>query len=475
MVKFQLSIEVCLSPDGGISAAVLGVNQMGNTSSVQAHEAPAVIGRIAPPITMQAATAAWAEDLRLQGRTPLHSSRAVAAVNTLAEQHGWRTPADIETAQLRAWISGMADRGLAGKTRNTARGYLHRFLAFCIAQAWIATNPAKGVGRARVIKRKARHVPTEDEIRRLIEAARKDWRTGDRWLVYLTAATTGLRWETLKRLQWHHVQLEQHPPRIDLPGAMLKAREPGTVFLTAELAEQLRRHRAGTGTRPTVFKNVPKWDGMERDRRRAGIPKGNERDPDGATFSFHSLRHFASNRMLWAGRFTDAERAQQNTHQSESMTREVYTDPAHENLGKKVFSMEPLLPQGFAHKTRGRKKTATPECLLTNGGTLPDTLGSPISSSAKSQNDDHRTRADVPAARLDPTCGLLPGSDGHNLGLSADSLSAGQGEAGNRIGVSGFEPHPSTATESLVTDALQLAALAISVANQLRALGRPRG
>lgn len=465
----HFTLDVTLGNDGRV--AVIAARQ--EVMPMSAEPARTVVGRIAPAVTLEVAVEHWERDLALQERTPLHTSRAVAAVKQLAATNRWTTPADMKPEHLREWLGDMIARKLAARTRNTARGYLHRFAEFCVAQGWIGSNPFRGVGRARVIRKQARYVPTEDQVRALIEAAKKDRRTKDRWLVYLTAATTGLRWETLRKLDWAYVKLAAHPPRLQLPGHLLKAREPATVFLTAEVADELRRLHAGRHQPKAgrVFLGVPKWDGFQRDRARAGIPRGNEHDKDAPTFSPHSLRHFASNRMLWAGRFSDAERARQNQHQSVAMTTDVYTDAAHPQLGEKIFAMQPLMPQRVSVGKKG-KTSAHPILPLTETGVAADDLCVQPQSSS-SHNALTASAASASSLRLDTQERFeLSGPSVRDSELSVEGVSAVRGVSGSEIGVSGFEPPASPDLSQILETALKLAQMALALVRDAQAIQR---
>lgn len=292
-------------------------------------------------VTIEHALEELRADMIQAERERLHTERTLEAVRELASLHGWLTVHEINPAGITLWLTHLAEEnGNSGKTRNIKRGYLSRFLVFCTDRGWIATNPILSVSTARVIRRRARVVPTEAQVAKLIESVRGIRRKKDRWLVYLAAATTGLRHGTIKRLEWGHVHEEADPPHLDLPGKLLKGKEPAIVWLTAELAALLRQHRAEARGRRQVFECVPKWDHMLMDLAKAGIP---QKDSSGATLTFHSFRHFASNRMKWAGGFTDQERASQNGHRSLEMTRSVYTDPSAHGLGMKIKALPALM------------------------------------------------------------------------------------------------------------------------------------
>lgn len=211
----------------------------------------------------------------------------------------------------------------------------------------------KAIPKARVPKRRARYCPRRDEVVALIIAASLDWRKRDRWLVYLTAATTGLRMNTLRRLRWEHITSFDGCACLDLPAAIVKNRTDTRVWLTRECHERLMMHRqSGGGRDGFVFARIPKLASFDRDLKAAGLAK--RPGAGGSSFALHSLRHFASMYLASADAFGLEERQRQMGHETEAMTRSVYTDQNHEALGKKIWSLQPLLPSEFTGN-RGRR------------------------------------------------------------------------------------------------------------------------
>lgn len=249
-----------------------------------------------------------------------------------------------------------------------------------------------------MVRRPARVVPSVEDVRALIRAVSGDWRKRDRWLVYLTAATTGLRWSQLKRLEWGMVRLDASPPHLDLPPELAKNGEPTIVWLTAELAGALRAHgraeyrfvpNSGDVPPERVFRAVPKPTSFDRDLAKAGLAKAGG---SGKTLSFHSLRHFASNRMAWVG-FTTGERQRQNQHLTPSMTTQIYTDPENIELGRKVLQMPGLLPDA-APSSEGAHGDSAEQDLTTS----PDRPHhGPVTMLANQTHLDLQTAADADA------------------------------------------------------------------------------
>lgn len=346
------------TPGGAAVLAVEGVELRGAAEPGQIYAGPAL--RPAEPVQQHrpegvelveipAAVEAWVGWLRLRELSEAQVTNSRRLTMKAAADEGWRTLGDITRETVEAHLAHLQERGLVPKTRNEIRNALSRLCAYAVGRGWMPDNPVGATPRAKVIKRRARLVPSEDDVRRLIAAARKDWRKRDRWLVYLTAATTGLRWSTLRALERDMLHLDADPPFLDIPARLLKNREPGIVWLTAELAEALSENlskayvfepNAGDAPASRLFRSVPKHSSFDRDLRAAGLAKGGG---DQGTFSFHSLRHFASNRMAWVGGFTTGERQRANGHKTEAMTEHVYTDPAHVALGRKVHEMPPML------------------------------------------------------------------------------------------------------------------------------------
>jgi integrase len=259
-------------------------------------------------LTIDQAITAFGEWLLLSVRSGSHVRNALAELRAAAADQGWRVPSDITPESVQARLLSLTRKGNGPKTRNTKRGYLHRFGHFLVARGLISTNPVAAAPLARVVKKRTRLVPTDDQVRALVRAAKRAPRSGDRWLVYLAAATCGLRWGTLKALEWKHVRLDSSPACWDIPAELLKARRPAVVWITEELAEFLRRHRKASANRKPstrifrdgkdtrevrgfwVFEGVPKWEGFCRDLARAGLAKS--KDEGGPTLSFNSLRHY---------------------------------------------------------------------------------------------------------------------------------------------------------------------------------------
>lgn len=250
-------------------------HRVGLEDDYDTHRASAPLGE---------ALGAWLADLRRRGKSAMYIYNMGLRVGRLAEGCGWRALAGVRSDTLCAWLAKQA--GLAPRTLNQYTQSARAFLNWCCAQQppWLPANPLLKVGRAdETEKRREKRALTLDELDRLKKVS------GSRWVIYLTAALTGLRRSELKRLQWGDMNLDADLPHIQLRATATKAKRPGTVPVNPELLEALRGIRA-TDVRADqpVFPRLPKYATYRKDvEARAKIPW---RDEGGRLASFHSLR-----------------------------------------------------------------------------------------------------------------------------------------------------------------------------------------
>jgi integrase len=187
---------------------------------------------------------------------------------------GWHTLGAIRSDTLSRWLAERKEQALRAASCGNAGGLSARslnqyletaraFVNWCCAQRppWLPGNPLDGIEPAdESDQRRVKRALTLDELDRLRQAA------GRRWVVYLTAALTGLRRSELKRLLWGDVHLEAERPHIQLRAAATKARRADVVPINPELLEALRAHRAADATDDQlVFRSIPKYATYRKD------------------------------------------------------------------------------------------------------------------------------------------------------------------------------------------------------------------
>ena len=121
----------------------------------------------------------------------------------------------LEYADVTALYSRMADIGRSQAMRFRVRQTLSALLSFAVEQGKVSRHVIRDVSRRRK-RRQSREkheivIPTKDELRRMIEAARGRFRP-----FLLTAVFAGLRASELRGLPWRHV---------DLTDAILRVRQ----------------------------------------------------------------------------------------------------------------------------------------------------------------------------------------------------------------------------------------------------------
>jgi integrase len=243
------------------------------------------------------AIAAWTADLVRRGKSAGYVYNIRLYVTRMAEACDWPTLGSIRSDSLIAWLADLQSgaRHISGQVKTLAPTTLNLYLdsaqaliRWCMAQRppWMPQNPLEGVAKC-----------GKGELRRekraliLHELVRLKKASGKRWVIYLTAALTGLRRSELKRLQWGDVHLDAEHPYIQLRAIATKARRGDVIPINPELLEALREHRGGRKSdHPTdpVFKSIPNYAAYRKDVEvRAKIPW---RDAQGRLASFHCLR-----------------------------------------------------------------------------------------------------------------------------------------------------------------------------------------
>ena len=181
------------------------------------------------------AVEAWTDDLRRRGRSEDYVYNMDLLMTRMGEAFRWPTLEAIRSDSLQSWLadlqSGRAklpcrkERGpatLSGRSLNQYLETARAFINWCCSQRplpWLPSNPLAGVEPAdESEKRCEKRALTLEVLGRLREAS------GPRWVIYLTAALTGLRRLELKRMQWGDVLLNAPRPYIQLRAAATKAR-----------------------------------------------------------------------------------------------------------------------------------------------------------------------------------------------------------------------------------------------------------
>jgi len=172
------------------------------------------------------------------------------------------------------------------------------------------------------------------ELRRLIAAG------GERGIIYLIAASTGIRRGELRSLEWRDVVLDVAHPFIFVRKSIAKNHKEARQPLPDYVARELRKARPfDFGTTERVFKRgIPDIDTFKRDLAAAGISYV---DSEGRFADFHALRMTYSTLLAMVG-VAERMRMELNRHSDARLTAHTYTDASMLPLSAAV-SMLPML------------------------------------------------------------------------------------------------------------------------------------
>lgn len=310
-----------------------------------------------------------------RGVTEVHRKNTRAYLDRVARECGFRRLNDLDRTEFEKWLAARITDGMSARTRNGHRTALVSFANWCVETRRLVANPFDRLPKAneKADRRRQRRALTEDEIARLLDAARRrpllekiTVRRGrnkgkplgkvseqyrkeleeigrERALIYRTMLLTGLRRGELASLTVGQLDLDGPHPCAVLHAADEKNRQGNTIPFRADLAAELRdwladklaraREQAMKRSEPvparlppdTPLFSVPR--GLlrifDRDLALAGIPKHDDR---GRTVDLHALRHTFGTMLSRAGVPPRVAQAAMR-HSTIDLTMNVYTDP----------------------------------------------------------------------------------------------------------------------------------------------------
>lgn len=163
-------------------------------------------------------------------------------------------------------------RGKGTRASNFALGAVKAFFRWLVRDRRTAVNPLPHLRGGNVAAdRRCRRPLLADELRRLIEAARKSARTfrglasDDRAALYATATGTGVRAEELSTLRPSAFALDTNPPTVTLRPEDSKNGRGAVQPLASDLADALREYLGGRPINPSGpvpgGRRQPTWSG----------------------------------------------------------------------------------------------------------------------------------------------------------------------------------------------------------------------
>ena len=275
---------------------------------------------------------AFALDLEVRGVTPAYRKMTMSRLNYATRRMGIAGVGDPTVDSAQQFLADLVTE--CGRSRATQRHYaatLKQFARWLARRGRLPADPLADLVRT-AARQTMSATPTRalsaEELQRLCAAARvravENYRTThpqaseeglayyrergeERALLYLVAATTGLRRGELRNLTWSALDLWSEIPTVTVEARYAKSRRRGTVPLRSDVTEQLRTHREKTAVRlgrvPGADEPVFRmgWDTLVqfyKDLKHAGTERV---DRLGRHARFHSLRHTTATLLGRAG------------------------------------------------------------------------------------------------------------------------------------------------------------------------------
>jgi integrase len=231
-------------------------------NAIADHQSTPLSGHVADYISHQT----------VKGLNQVRIKNTQNRLQRLAEECGFRRLADLNATGLNSWLAARQAEGMGAGTRNEYRQEMVGFGNWCVRNHRLLNNPFSEVPKAdaKADCRRKRRALTEEELARLLDAARRrplleamTIRTGknkgkplgklreesrirlerlgrERVLIYKTLVLTGLRKNELASITVGQVMLDVSLPYLILNAADEKNREGSTIPLRSDLAADLR-------------------------------------------------------------------------------------------------------------------------------------------------------------------------------------------------------------------------------------------
>lgn len=277
----------------------------------------------------------YVSELRRLGRSDVHCDNAVSSLRRAAFWCGWMRLSQVRIDGLTRYLAHRASMGLAPRTVNADRDYFCSFMDWCVRRHWATENPLRAIVKAPVGhkgRRRRRRAYTVTELQALLSCVPESRR-----LVYLVAATSGLRRNELRLVEWRDADLS-HPgrPLWRFRGDVSKNGLAVTVPMTPECAEALKLLPRKSDR---IFEKIPRIKTLHRD---LSLAKLSRIDDSGRSLDFHSLRYFFCTQLA---RTLPVQKVRiLMRHQTLRQTCDLYLDLGLDDVAEEVWSLPRLLP-----------------------------------------------------------------------------------------------------------------------------------
>ena len=316
----------------------------------------------------------YKESMRAKGRNARHIRQEITKIRKMTNWCNFNFICDINSDTLHKQLySQTIDYGMGARTANSYGTAFKSFINWLVIVNRVNTNPLNNLPRFKenIDIRHERRALTVDELTRLLESALSGdvWRgmSGyERYLLYLTAMETGIRWSELRSLRRDSLDFSGTTSRITLEAGYTKNGKTEVLPIKDELAEELQNYFTANLALPNtlLFPNMPKGTVGAKmirfDLKNTGTSECQEipyQDEAGRIADFHALRHSFITGLANSGVHpSTAQRLAR--HSTIELTMNRYT---HSSLENQYEAVEKLPELKISSAISGKKEGTNDE------------------------------------------------------------------------------------------------------------------
>ncbi|MDR0363306.1 MAG: site-specific integrase [Planctomycetota bacterium] len=318
----------------------------------------------------------WDRNLEARQTSPKYRTEAVARVQRILTECSVTFLNDLRAEKIEWWLAGERRKGMSNRTSNSHLSSIKAFCNWMVKAGYSSVHPLarlSNVNEATDIRLERRDLDS-GETRLLLDSTRKSQKImfkmsgWDRFIMYLLALETGLRWNELRTLRRNSFDLKAEPATVTIEAKSAKNRRRDILPLRRETVRLLEEYFAAKPALPAA-PALPMPAGskgasiIKRDMKEAGIVRT---DDLGRVADFHSLRHTFISNLAKAG--IHPKLAQDLArHSTIELTMKVYT---HTKIESRLEAIDKL-PVVTASAVLPLAKTGTADAPEQSGDADP--------------------------------------------------------------------------------------------------------
>ena len=251
----------------------------------------------------------YVADLRADGCRESYVKQTESQIQDTLTACNFKVASDIDGHKVKvALADGRGPDGYGQRVYNSRLGDFKSFTHWLLRQHRISgADPMEDCEQVKQTEfRKKRRALTDDESRRLLDAAERGPKSfkmpgPERRLFWELALTTGLRMGELTSLRVSAFDFTANPPTVHVEACNAKGKKADDLIVIPDLAQRLRVFLAGKGPSEPAFRAPDSRhtaEMMKTDLASAGIPYADDSDRDADA---HALRHTFCTNLARAG------------------------------------------------------------------------------------------------------------------------------------------------------------------------------